>query len=94
MILVDLEDREARGLRTSVTGACAASRLTGTTALRHIGTLVETGLLERVRDSEDRRRTWIALTPDGRALVRVAVITLGRRVESVIRRYAYFDQPR
>lgn len=61
-ILLDLTAARAEHARVSVTSLCIASGVPPTTALRWIGQMVESGLLERVEDETDRRRAFIALT--------------------------------
>ena len=61
-ILLDLTAARGEHVRVSVTSLCIASGVPPTTALRWIGQMVDTGLLERVEDEEDRRRAFIALT--------------------------------
>ena len=61
-ILLDLTAARAEHQRVSVTSLCIASGVPPTTALRWIGQMTESGLLERVEDEVDRRRAFIALT--------------------------------
>jgi len=61
-ILLDLAAARAEHKRVSVTSLCIASGVPPTTALRWIGQLTAAGLLERVEDSSDRRRAFIALS--------------------------------
>jgi len=61
-ILLDLTAARAEHTRVSVTSLCIASGMPPTTALRWIGQMVETGLLERVEDESDRRRAFIQLS--------------------------------
>ena len=61
-ILLDLTAARAEHTRVSVTSLCIASGVPPTTALRWIGQLTASGLLERVEDDADRRRAFIALT--------------------------------
>jgi DNA-binding MarR family transcriptional regulator len=61
-ILLDLTAARAEHARVSVTSLCIASGVPPTTALRWIGQMTQTGLLERVEDESDRRRAFIALT--------------------------------
>ncbi len=61
-ILLDLTAARAEHTRVSVTSLCIASGVPPTTALRWIGQMVETGLLERVEDESDRRRAFIQLS--------------------------------
>ena len=61
-MLLDLTAARAEHARVSVTSLCIASGVPPTTALRWIGQMTETGLLERVEDETDRRRAFITLT--------------------------------
>lgn len=61
-MLLDLTAARAEHTRVSVTSLCIASGVPPTTALRWIGQMTESGLLERVEDEADRRRAFIALT--------------------------------
>jgi DNA-binding MarR family transcriptional regulator len=61
-ILLDLAAARAEHKSVSVTSLCIASGVPPTTALRWIGQLTATGLLERVEDETDRRRTFITLS--------------------------------
>ena len=65
-ILLDLAAARAERQRVSVTSLCIAAGVPATTALRWIGQMVDTGLLVRVSDPQDRRRAYIALA-DGTA---------------------------
>jgi hypothetical protein len=60
-MLLDLTAARAEHSRVSVTSLCIASGVPPTTALRWIGQLVETGLMQRVEDETDRRRAFIVL---------------------------------
>lgn len=61
-MLLDLAAARAEHTRVSVTSLCIASGVPPTTALRWIGQMTESGLLERVEDEADRRRAFITLT--------------------------------
>lgn len=61
-MLLDLTAARAEHTRVSVTSLCIASGVPPTTALRWIGQMIETGLLQRLEDETDRRRAFIALT--------------------------------
>ena len=65
-ILLDLTAARAEQKRVSVTSLCIASGVPPTTALRWIGQMIESGLLERAEDDTDRRRAFITLS-DGAA---------------------------
>ncbi len=61
-MLLDLTAARAEHQRVSVTSLCIASGVPPTTALRWIGQMTHAGLLERVEDTSDRRRAFIALS--------------------------------
>jgi hypothetical protein len=60
-MLLDLTAARAEHTRVSVTSLCIASGVPPTTALRWIGQMIDSGLLERVEDETDRRRAFIVL---------------------------------
>ncbi|KQT31902.1 hypothetical protein ASG29_08440 [Sphingomonas sp. Leaf412] len=62
-MLLDLFAAELEGARVSVSSLCIAAAVAPTTALRWIGRLTDTGLLERAPDPQDRRRAFVALSP-------------------------------
>ena len=64
-MLLDLAAAHAEGKRISVTSLCIASTVPPTTALRYIDALLNEGLIVRVRDQVDRRRTLIELSREG-----------------------------
>ncbi len=63
-MLLDLTAAHGEGEQVSVTSLCIAAGVPATTALRWITQLVETGVFVRVADALDRRRAFIALSPD------------------------------
>lgn len=62
-MLLDLFANAAEGKPVSISSLCIASGAPGTTALRHVATLVERGFLVRRRDAKDGRRVLIELSP-------------------------------
>jgi len=64
-MLLDLLLSEVDGNVLSVTSACIGSRASHSTALRHMMLLRKAGLVERVPDGTDRRRTIVRLTDRG-----------------------------
>lgn len=68
-ILLDLLVSEADGRALSVTSACLGSGTSTTTGIRYLGLLEASGLVARVPDPTDRRRTHVRLTPQGRSAV-------------------------
>ncbi len=65
-MLLDLFAAELEDRRVSVSSLCIAAAVPGTTALRWIGSMVESGLFERYADAQDRRRAFISLSPKAR----------------------------
>jgi Winged helix DNA-binding domain len=61
-MLLDLTAARAEHKRVSVTSLCIASCVPPTTALRWVGLMTEMGLLDRVEDDSDRRRSFVALS--------------------------------
>lgn len=61
-ILLDLTAAKGEGQQVSVSSLCIAACVPPTTALRWIGQMTESGLLDRVRDPQDRRRAFIELS--------------------------------
>ncbi len=68
-ILLDLLISEIVGTRLSVTAVCVGARSSSTTGIRYISMLQSEGLLDRVPDAHDRRRTYVQLTQAGRQTV-------------------------
>lgn len=65
-MLLDLFAAELEHRRVSVSSLCIAAAVPGTTALRWIGSMVETKLFERYADPHDRRRAFISLSGTAR----------------------------
>ncbi len=63
-ILLDLFSSHLRGKNVSVTSACMAANVPASTALRWMNVLEEAGLVERVNDPSDGRRTFVQVTPN------------------------------
>lgn len=61
-ILLDLTAARVEGAQVSVSSLCIAACVPPTTALRWIGQMEQSGLLDRVRDPVDRRRAFIELS--------------------------------
>lgn len=78
-MLLDLTAAHAEHQRVSVTSLCIAASVPATTALRWIKQLVESGVFERIADSSDRRRAFIALSE--------------RSVEAMARYFASLEAP-
>lgn len=61
-MLLDLTAAHAEHTRVSVTSLCIAAGVPATTALRWVKQMVESGIFERIADSSDKRRAFIALS--------------------------------
>lgn len=64
-MLAELMRARLAGQQLSVTSLALASNSPSTTALRRIDDLIQGGLIARVPDPRDRRRTYLELTPTG-----------------------------
>ena len=83
-MLLDLTAARAEHLRVSVTSLCIASGVPTTTALRWINQLFEVGLLQRVEDPDDRRRTFIVLSDRAADCMARYFHSLGRYATSFV----------
>lgn len=72
-ILLDLTAAELDGDRVSVSALCTAAHVPTTTALRWIKRLCDDRLLVRVEDPADRRRVFVALTPETSTRMRLCL---------------------
>jgi CheY-like chemotaxis protein/DNA-binding MarR family transcriptional regulator len=66
-MLAELMRARLAGQHLSVTSLALSSKSPMTTALRRIEDLIQGGLVERLPDPTDRRRTYVELTPEGMA---------------------------
>lgn len=64
-MLAELMRAALTGRRVAVTALCQSSRVPFTTALRRIDDLIKVGLVARMPDPSDRRRSYIELTDIG-----------------------------
>lgn len=72
-ILLDLFVQSVACRAVSITSATLASGVPCTTALRHIALLQQNGLIERQRNTRDRRVSYVALTEKGRQAMTAAL---------------------
>jgi CheY-like chemotaxis protein/DNA-binding MarR family transcriptional regulator len=70
-MLAELMRARLAGQHLSVTSLALSSKSPMTTALRRIEDLIQGGLAERLPDPTDRRRTYVELTPEGMARMRL-----------------------
>lgn len=61
-ILLDLYRARLQDKMITITSACIAADVPQTTALRWIGALEQTGLIERVQNPQDQRSSWLRLS--------------------------------
>ncbi len=61
-LLLDLFAARLQNRRISVSSACIAADVPPTTALRWLGVLEQSELIERIDDASDQRVTWVKLT--------------------------------
>jgi len=80
-MLLDLYDALLAGQETTVTSLAAASGAATTTAWRRISSLQSHGLIERIEDTADKRRTIIRLSDAGLKAVENFFDTYSRRSE-------------
>lgn len=66
-ILLDLYAAHLENSSVSVSSACIAAAVPGTTALRWLTMLTERGLVHRQDDPFDRRRAYVSLAPSARS---------------------------
>lgn len=64
-MLLDIFIAQERGRKLSVSDTCMGSGVPTTTALRWISVLEGRGLIEKIRDSQDARRSFVRLTGPG-----------------------------
>jgi DNA-binding MarR family transcriptional regulator len=64
-MLLDLFISESTGRRLSVTALCIGSHSSAATALRYATLLMDAGLIARVADETDGRRSHVHLTAEG-----------------------------
>lgn len=62
-MLLDLYRSELRGERICVSSLCIGSGVPATTALRYLRVLESRGYVERTPDQSDKRRSFLALSP-------------------------------
>jgi len=79
-MLAELMRARLAGQQVSVTSLAMASKSPTTTALRRIEDLLACGLVARVPDPDDRRRTYVELTPEGLARMQLFLEGFGRLV--------------
>lgn len=69
-VMLDLLINLLKGKDISVTSACIGSGVPLTTALRWIESLIDQGLVQRMPDNLDKRRSWLTLTVAGKQALR------------------------
>lgn len=72
-MLLDLCISNLKQQKLSVSSLCIGAKTSSATALRHIARLESDGLIERVSDVDDARRSFVRLTKRGWQTVREAL---------------------
>lgn len=78
-LMLDLFANAVRGVPVSVTGACVASNVPTTTALRWLAILEERDLVTRYPDPYDRRVVLVRLTDNGMERMRTMLSEVDHR---------------
>ena len=69
-ILLDLAAASFRGEPVAASSVCATTLVPFSTALRHVNSLVEAGLVRRWTDPTDKRRKMLELEPEASAMMK------------------------
>lgn len=69
-ILLDLAAASFRGEAVAASSVCATTLVPFSTALRHVNSLVEAGLVRRWTDPTDKRRKMLELEPETSAIMK------------------------
>lgn len=80
-LILDLYIRQLEGKKTNVSSACLAAAVPATTALRWINAMVETGVLTRTSDPNDRRKVYLWLSDRALAAMEEYLNELARRCD-------------
>lgn len=91
-ILLDLYIAKSRGEMVTVSGACIASQIPPTTALRWIKTLEKDGWIVREDDQIDRRRSFVRLSSKGETAVVRCLIDSHRTIRPFNAALRHFQQ--
>lgn len=78
-ILLDLTSARLEGKPVPVSSACAAAAVPMSTALRHVRHLVESGLVKRWKDPQDKRRDLLELNDEAMKAMTGYFTAIGRR---------------
>lgn len=73
VMLVELLHAEQQKRPYHVSALCTASGAPTSTALRRLSELVDQGLVQRVADGADARRSWVSLTEKGQGVLRACM---------------------
>lgn len=85
-ILLDLYEGEQIDRKTSITSACIAADVPTTTGIRNIGQLMEAGLVQKIPDPKDNRRTFLRLSRKGYFTMRDLLSSMIDTETSIARR--------
>ena len=65
VMLAELYIARIEKRKMSVSGVCVSAGVPSTTGLRYLDTLMGFGMVVRIPDENDRRRSWVGLTDAG-----------------------------
>lgn len=77
-MMLELMEAGLAGRRVTISSLGLAAEVPPTTALRWIGILVQSGMLVRENDPDDRRRVFVALSDDASERFRAYLGTIER----------------
>lgn len=76
-IMLDLFINGERGIAISISSACQAAAVPTSTALRCVKLLLEKGILDRRKDCDDGRRSFLVLSDEAHARMSQLLMLLG-----------------
>lgn len=76
LYIASLENREM-----SVSGVCVSAGVPSTTGLRYLDMLTGVGMVVRMPDENDRRRSWIRLTDAGVRAVELVLTGFAKAID-------------
>lgn len=88
-ILIEIFIAHSENKPISITDLSHLSAIPTATSLRWLAILAEHGLVTRTPDTNDRRRTWLELTPAGQAVVEEILVDMASRLAAQVDAIAF-----